>query len=854
MVPYNCLLLIVLQFQLKSATGLENPVDSTRGVFGDSVSVMEGDSVTLNTDITEIHEDDYILWIYGPEKSIIAKISIENRIFSTHDVPDGRFRDRLKLDDQTGSLTITHTTTEHTGVYTLEIKGAKLTSKTFSVSVYARLPVPVIIRDCSSSSSCSVVCSVLNVSDATLSWYAGMSVLSSISVCDLSISLSLPLEVEYQDKNTYSCVLNNPISNQTTHLDINTLCRHTCADSVHCCGPTEAVIRLVLSALVGVATFVLLPSDRSNQRVQRGWKTQLIPVESNTVSAMLWKKARLPVPVIISNSSHCPSSSSSCSVVCSSSVLSVCDATLSWYAGMSVLSSISVCDLSISLSLPLEVEYQDKNTYSCVLNNPISNQTTHLDINTLCRHTCAEPVGPSPSPHRPPRLHLPPPPVSLIVLISAGSLMIVAGFWIFWICRKHTKTDREGKSFLLLTSNAEEESHVECVCQQKKMIQYFNINLCFCRLIGVFAAETNEIQSVSVTEGDSVTLHTGVTEIYKENILWKYRAEKYTIAEILKIYGLFYTYDDVPDGIFRDRLKLDDQTGSLTITHTTTEHTGVYKLEIRGVNLTSKTFNVSVYARLPVPVIISNSSHCSSSSSSSNCSLLCSVYNVSGATLSWYAGMSVLSSISVCDLSISLSLPLEVEYQDKNTYSCVLNNPISNQTTHLDINTHCRHTCADPVSVSLIVLISAGSLMIVAGFWIFWIRRKCRTFDREETRAEEITYADPVFYKRNTHNTKVEEEDNVVYAPITTRRSNLNFTRPNCGIYDGFKYTDVVRSVVPELCVFDVRECVWCPQCLRGYLSPLKEGGRSRIKLQNSGIAFPIWFEALTRCPSLKLD
>jgi len=34
---------------------------------------------------------------------------------------------------------------------------------------------------------------------------------------------------------------------------------------------------------------------------------------------------------------------------------------------------------------------------------------------------------------------------------------------------------------------------------------------------------------------------------------------------------------------------------------------------------------------------------------------------------------------------------------------------------------------------------------------------------------------------------KVEEEDNVVYAPITTRRSNFNLTRPNCGIYDGFK-------------------------------------------------------------------
>ncbi len=99
--------------------------------------MTEGDSVTLQTDATEIHEDEDILWYFGGKKSLVAKINRETKTFFTYDdVPDGRFRDRLKLDKQTGSLTITNITTEHAGLYHLEISGAKLISNTFSVSVY----------------------------------------------------------------------------------------------------------------------------------------------------------------------------------------------------------------------------------------------------------------------------------------------------------------------------------------------------------------------------------------------------------------------------------------------------------------------------------------------------------------------------------------------------------------------------------------------------------------------------------------------------------------------------------------------------------------------------------------------
>jgi len=83
---------------------------------------MEGDSVTLNSDLTEMKDDDLIQWRFGDGNTLIAEINKQaDRITVYDDVLDGRFRDRLKLDNQTGSLTITNTRPEHTGEYVLLI-------------------------------------------------------------------------------------------------------------------------------------------------------------------------------------------------------------------------------------------------------------------------------------------------------------------------------------------------------------------------------------------------------------------------------------------------------------------------------------------------------------------------------------------------------------------------------------------------------------------------------------------------------------------------------------------------------------------------------------------------------------
>nr|XP_055072961.1 uncharacterized protein LOC129452901 [Misgurnus anguillicaudatus] len=217
------------------------------GVFGDevkSVSVMEGDSVTLHTDITDIQSAYMILWRFGSHETLIARLNREaNKISLFADVLDGRFRDRLQLNNQTGSLTITDITTNHSGLYQMTISGKQKTSYRFSVTVYANLPVPVISRDSSQSSSlssnCVLLCSVLNVRDVSLSWYKGNSLLSSISVSDLNNNISLHLECL---DDSYSCVVNNSIKNQTQHLN---------TDLCQTCSALTFIHKVVISSSVG---------------------------------------------------------------------------------------------------------------------------------------------------------------------------------------------------------------------------------------------------------------------------------------------------------------------------------------------------------------------------------------------------------------------------------------------------------------------------------------------------------------------------------------------------------------------------------------------------------------------------
>ncbi|XDV23909.1 hypothetical protein PO909_028259, partial [Leuciscus waleckii] len=98
---------------------------------------MEGDSVTLNSGV-QTNQQDRVRWYFNDTR--IAQINRDQSKICTDvqcNEDTERFRDRLKLDHQTGSLTIMNITNTDSGVYKLKISsGSSDSEKTFNVTVH----------------------------------------------------------------------------------------------------------------------------------------------------------------------------------------------------------------------------------------------------------------------------------------------------------------------------------------------------------------------------------------------------------------------------------------------------------------------------------------------------------------------------------------------------------------------------------------------------------------------------------------------------------------------------------------------------------------------------------------------
>ncbi|XP_048028994.1 uncharacterized protein LOC125256816 [Megalobrama amblycephala] len=408
--------------------------------------VMRGHSITLNSSLTEIMDDDQIQWRFGIEDTLIAEINKQADRFTVHDdVLDGRFRDRLKLDNQTGSLTITNATTEHDGDYKIQTNS---TRKRFTLTVYVRM---------------MGFLSVIKRYSVTLDY------LSLTEMKDVD-----QIQWRFTTYNTLIAEIDKQANRFTVYDDV-----------------LDGIFRdrLKLDNQTGSLTITDI-TDR-----HAGYYTQ----NSNTVE--------------------------------NNFILAV-------YVEISVMEGDSV-----TLYYLIRIKDDDQIQWRFGTENIV---IAELNV-TSNRFTVYDDV--------------------------------LDGRF-----RDRLKLDNQTRS-LTITNTTTEHAGVYNVHNNNAILYAFKYKH-FALALYV---------EISVMEGDSVTLNSSLTDIkYYRPIQWRFGTKRTLIAEINKRFNRFTVYDDVLDGRFRDRLKLDKQTGSLTITNITTEHAGDYKLQIGVWKISLKAFRVSV--------------------------------------------------------------------------------------------------------------------------------------------------------------------------------------------------------------------------------------------------------------------
>ncbi|XP_048034503.1 uncharacterized protein LOC125260266 [Megalobrama amblycephala] len=217
---------------------------------------MEGDVLTLRTGETELERISEATWLLkrGDRTVRIAQMYQGFEPFY-EEGPVGR----MKMDTKTRALTIRNISSGDSGLYEVSLHSGSIYERRFKVDIYGPVSVPVImsldsVNQANGTSMwpqkteeiCSVFCSVRNDRDVFISWYKGSEMVNQTNNPDLSIKLSLPLELHYNDPEIYSCTAANPVSNKSISLHMNKICpRHE--DCLDHCGVTEALIRLVWS-------------------------------------------------------------------------------------------------------------------------------------------------------------------------------------------------------------------------------------------------------------------------------------------------------------------------------------------------------------------------------------------------------------------------------------------------------------------------------------------------------------------------------------------------------------------------------------------------------------------------------
>ncbi|XP_016340096.1 uncharacterized protein LOC107687330, partial [Sinocyclocheilus anshuiensis] len=152
------------------------------GVVGSNlVSVIEGDSVTLNSDVTKQGRDK-MLWYFND--TLIALINGDPTKSCLYDGEGGVFRGILEVDFETGSLTITNIRPEHTGRFEANFIKSKSSGTSQSLNRNGK---------CDST---KVIKKMINIGDTVKTFSVSISELDNVEKkqeCERNSVLSLSL-------------------------------------------------------------------------------------------------------------------------------------------------------------------------------------------------------------------------------------------------------------------------------------------------------------------------------------------------------------------------------------------------------------------------------------------------------------------------------------------------------------------------------------------------------------------------------------------------------------------------------------------------------------------------------------
>ncbi|XP_050957315.1 uncharacterized protein LOC127158206 [Labeo rohita] len=555
-----------------------------------SVSVREGDSVTLQTDITELHGDELIVWRFGGERKLIAKSDMETKSSPLHENTDEGFRDRLQLNDQTGSLTIKNMKNADSGLYTVKISSSKqMINKRFIVTVSGSgvspgavagifvvflLVIVILVFYC----CCKIFARMLQEKMKTVIVRRGD---------DVTLHTDADIEEEDQILWTFE-------AQDARIAEIREGTRETFdgADGIF----TD---KLMLDE-TGSLTFRNIETEHTGvyilqikRRYKRMWhqcKRFTVIVNDRTISVMEGDDVTLNTGIELNEVKQ-----------------------IKWLFGDEHMRG-PIAEMNGETGEIFTYEGKadgrfknrlklDHLTGSLTIKNISPEHTGFYERQiTHCKRTTY---------------------TILMVSVSERTISVEEGKNVTLEIDSEIQKDDQilwmfgAEEFLIAQIKGEtRETHDvsdggfrnRLKLEESGSLTISNITT---EHTGAYKAQIIShgrtsykkfkvvmiAEYVPVKKGDDVTLHTDSKIQNNDQIRWIF-GDKTLIAEIKEGTGEITTYDDVLDGRFRGRLKLDEQTGSLTITNFRTEHTGLYKMKINRSAEKSKNKSFDVFARV----------------------------------------------------------------------------------------------------------------------------------------------------------------------------------------------------------------------------------------------------------------